>query len=94
MMSSEHSSVVRFSQQYMRSIASQPHQISVVEALDGAEVVWLALETVRASNNSNQTPRPDLADTPAATKAGCLHKWPLMPTPGPFCRLDIKPPYT
>jgi hypothetical protein len=93
MLSSEHSSVVRFSQQYSRSVvAAQPPQISVVEALDGAEVVWLALETVRASSSSddviNTPQRQDqlMPDQSAANKAGCLHKWPLMPTPGPFCR--------
>ena len=87
MVGSEHSSVVRFSQKYSRSVAAQPSQISVVEALDGAEVVWLALETVRASSSDEDSPRPrqELADS-AANKAGCLHKWPLMPTPGPFCR--------
>ncbi len=39
MVSSEESSVVRLAQAYRRSLAAQqPPQISVVEALDGAEV--------------------------------------------------------
>jgi hypothetical protein len=87
MLSSEHSSVVRFAQQYSRSVVSaQPPQISVVEALDGAEVVWLALETVQRASSSDDVTHQLMPEQSPANKAGCLHKWPLMPTPGPFCR--------
>jgi hypothetical protein len=42
MVSSEHSSVVRLAQAYRRFLAAQqPPQISVVEALDGAEVTQI-----------------------------------------------------
>jgi len=83
---SDQNTLVRFSRQFQRNLSAQPHQISVVEALDGAEVIWSALETVRAGSSSSETARGEL-DT--ASKATCLHKWSIMPTPGPFCSEDI-----
>jgi hypothetical protein len=49
MVSSEESSVVRLAQAYRRSLAAQqPPQISVVEALDGAEVtLFFAMLRIR-----------------------------------------------
>ena len=79
--------LVRFSGQYAGQLANQPHQISVVEALDGAEVIWSALEAVRAgASNSTDTSRGELDTT---SKAGCLHKWAIMPARGPASSEDI-----
>ncbi len=97
MFPADHNTLVRFARLYHRhAVTSQPHQISVVEALDGAEVVWSALEVVRQSQNGGAD--STAASTAAAgtnamdattSKAGCLHKWAIMPTPGPFCTEDI-----
>ena len=78
----------------------------MVEALDGAEVVWSALEVVRrrqrekesggsssgggggSSSSGGGEGGNNSIDT-TSSKAGCLHKWGIMPTPGPYCTEDI-----
>jgi len=83
-MGSEHSSVVRLAQQYTRS--------RWWRHWTGPRWSGWPWKRVRlASGGDDMTPPPQrdqISDTPATTKAGCLHKWPLMPTPGPFCRWD------
>lgn len=81
---SEHSVVYKYSQLYLKTVAAQSPQLSMVEALDGAEVVWLALDTVRSS------PQPDKNNEDQSNhKQTCLHKWPLLTAPSPFCSEDI-----
>jgi len=81
---SEHSVVSKYSQLYLKTVAAQSPQLSMVEALDGAEVVWLALDTVRSS------PTPDKSNEDQSNhKQTCLHKWPLLTAPSPFCSEDI-----
>ena len=81
---SRHSSLIAYSQQYLRSISSQQPAISYIEESDGSDTVWSALETVRASSTSDCK-----SDLEAAGRAGCLHKWVVLPSPGPSCSEDI-----
>ncbi|XP_023347458.1 mediator of RNA polymerase II transcription subunit 13-like, partial [Eurytemora carolleeae] len=79
---SDENTLVRFSRQFHRTMRNQA-QISVVEALDGAEVIWSAIEAVRAGSACESR------ELDTASKAGCLHKWAIMPTLGPPSSEDI-----
>ena len=81
---SRHSSLIAYSQQYLRSVSSQQPAISYIEELDGTDTVWSALETVRASATSDCK-----SDLEASGRAGCLHKWVVLPSPGPSCSENI-----
>jgi len=81
---SEHSSIISYSNHYLKNISSQQHNINIVEDMDGTDTIWAALETVRASSTEGGKSDLDLS-----AKSGCLHKWPIIPAPGPFCSEDI-----
>ena len=78
---SRHSSLIAYSQQYLRSLASQPPPISYIEDTDCGDTVWSALETVRASSTADSK-----SDLEQGNRASCLHKWSVLPSPGPSCR--------
>ena len=81
---SDYSSVIAYSNQHVRSLSRQQQPINIVEAADGTETVWAALETVRAGQAESGK-----SDLDPAGKSGCLHKWPIIPAAGPFCSEDI-----
>jgi len=81
---SEHSSITTYSNHYLKNVIRQQHAINIVEDMDGTDTIWAALETVRAS--STEAGKSDLD---ISSKSGCLHKWPIIPAPGPFCSEDI-----
>ena len=81
---SRHSSLMAYSSQYLRTLASQPPSISYVEETDGSDTVWSALETVRASSTTDSK-----SDLEPSLRSGCLHKWSVLPSPGPCCSEDI-----
>merc|ERR1719357_1509875 len=81
---SEHSSITNYSNHYLKNVIRQQHAINIVEDMDGTDTIWAALETVRAS--STEAGKSDLD---ISSKSGCLHKWPIIPAPGPFCSEDI-----
>jgi len=82
--SSEHSSIINYSNHYLRNTTRQQHIINIVEDMDGTDTIWAALETVRASSTEGGK-----SDLDMSSKSGCLHKWPIIPAPGPFCSEDI-----
>ena len=47
------------------------------------QVIWSALEAVRAGSTCESR------ELDTASKAGCLHKWAIMPTLGPPSSEDI-----
>merc|ERR1719402_959055 len=79
---SEHSCVSKYSQQYLKGVNAQTPHLSAVEAMDGAEVICSALETVRSSPH-------DKSDDHKQHQQECLHKWPLLVAPAPYCSEDI-----
>ena len=81
---SDHSTILTYSQQFVRHSQRQPQTINMVEELDSSDTIWAALETVRAA--STDSGRSDLDQ---AGKVGCLHRWSVLPAPGPVSSEDI-----
>ena len=81
---SDHSTIVTYSQQFLRHSQRQPQTINMVEELDSTDTIWAALETVRAA--ATDSGRSDLDQ---AGKVGCLHRWSVLPAPGPVSSEDI-----
>jgi len=81
---SKHSSLIAYSQQYLRGVTQQQPSVSYVEETDGLDTVWAALSTVRASSTADQQ-----SDLEPSNRALCLHKWPLLPCTGPQQSEDI-----
>ena len=81
---SRHSSIMTYSQQYLRAIANEPHMNYLQEEMDSQDTVWSSLETVRASATSDCK-----SDLDTNNKASCLHKWAVLPSSGPTCSEDI-----
>ena len=53
--------------------------------MDGTDTIWAAaLETVRASSTEGGK-----SDLDTASESGCLYKWRVIPSPGPFSSDDI-----
>ena len=81
---SDYSSIISYSRQYQRHSSRQQHSINLVEELDTSDTIWSALETVRAAGSDSG--RSDL-DT--GNKMSCLHRWSVIPAPGPCSSEDI-----
>ena len=71
--------------QYLRSTL-QPPPLSMVELMDGNEVIFLALNQVKTASDPATSSVTKLDE---AQKGACLHKWPLLPSAGPSCSEDV-----
>lgn len=87
--------LLRFARHYLRNTA-QPTNISMVEMMDGNEVIFAALEQVKvaaAENNASSAVATTASAAPTKLdenlKGACLHKWSLLPAPGPNCSEDV-----
>ena len=77
---SEHNSVRKYAQQYLRNTHQAPG-ISVVELMDTNYVAFNTLEKVKSVSESGKLDE--------AQKGTCVHRWTLMQVPGPYCSEDI-----
>ena len=77
--------LAKYSSQYLRSTL-QPPSLSMVELLDGNEVIFLALNQVKTASDPATSSVTKLDE---AQKGTCLHKWPLLPSAGPSCSEDV-----
>ena len=75
---SDYNTIVTYSQQYHKHTSRQQHNINMVEDMDLTDTIWAALEAVRAS--ATDTGKSDLDQ---GGKVGCLHRWAVIPAPGP-----------
>lgn len=81
---SAHNSLVRYSSHYLKSAHHHPSSgISMVELMDGNEIVFSSLEHVKNAANSDASKLDD------GLKSSCIHKWSLLPAPGPYCSEDV-----
>ncbi len=92
---SSHNALYKYSHQYLRT-AVQPTSISMVELVDGNDVIFSTLEQVKTvttpcgeGKDSVHQQQIQSAKLDLAQKGTCLHKWALLPAPGPMCSEDI-----
>ncbi len=85
----------KYSRQYLRTVV-QPTPISMVELVDGNDVIFSALDQVRKvtvpvapSAKEGQQQQQQGSKLDEAQKGTCLHKWALLPCPGPLCSEDV-----
>lgn len=76
----DQSALVKYTRQYLRTIGQSASNISMVELMDGNDVVFVALQQIRVSSEQKLD---------EAQKGTCMHKWTLLPASGPFCSEDI-----
>ena len=79
------SALAKYSSQYLRSTL-QPPPLSMVELMDGNEVIFLALNQVKTAS---EVATSSVTKLDEAQKGTCLHKWPLLPSAGPSCSEDV-----
>ena len=82
--SSDYNTLVNYSHHFFKNSHRQQQTINMVEELDSSDTIWAALETVRAA--ASESGRSDLEQS---GKVGCLHRWSVLPAPGPVSSEDI-----
>ncbi len=83
----EQSGLLRCAKQHFRSSRNNSEDVSMVELLDGNHVVFTALNQVKAVSSPEASSKASSSED--STRASCLHKWSLVPAPGPFCSEDL-----
>jgi mediator of RNA polymerase II transcription subunit 13 len=82
---SQQNAIVKYSRQYLRN-TTQPPSLSMVELMDGNDVIFVALNQVKTASDPATSPVTKLDE---AQKGTCLHKWSLLPAAGPNCSEDV-----
>ncbi len=95
---SSQNALLRYSRHYLRTVV-QPTTISMVEVMDGNDVIFAALQQVKnvtaplssgsGGGAGKEAAQIQTAKLDEAQKGTCLHKWALLPSPGPLCSEDI-----
>jgi len=87
---SAHNALVKYTKQYLRTVV-QPASISMVELMDGNDVIFAALDQVKRVTAPATKVEQDMQNNKMdeTLKGTCLHKWTLLPAPGPLCSEDI-----
>jgi mediator of RNA polymerase II transcription subunit 13 len=87
---SEQNTLVKYAKQYLKMVV-QPPALSMVELMDGNDVIFLALDQIRsnAPSSAESSSSTAAAKMDDSLKGACFHKWSLLPSPGPLCSEDI-----